>query len=174
MTTPATGHSAPLHYGKLWGSGGHWFWPFYEYIQDRGTLRSKKPITVLNLTVCLFSQCAVCTPLLSAPPGLNSPFVPERGPGHHQPIRGQYPGHMITLSQSEASILVTWSPPASTAAVHKGQGLRIFPAESLLARAPQSSARDTGARSEHGARVIGLVQPYLDLPSDWSVSGHVA
>ena len=25
------------------------------------------------------------------------------------PIRGQYPGHMITLGQSEASIQVTWS-----------------------------------------------------------------
>ena len=25
------------------------------------------------------------------------------------PIRGQYPGHLITLSQSEASIQVTWS-----------------------------------------------------------------
>ena len=29
--------------------------------------------------------------------------------GYHQPIRGQYPGHVITLSQSEASIQVTWS-----------------------------------------------------------------
>ena len=99
---------------------------------------------------------------------------PGMGSAHMRSIRGQYYGHVIILNQSEASILVTWSPPASTAAVHKGQGLRIFPAESLLARAPQSSARDTGARCEHGARVIGLVQPYLVLPSDWSVSGHVA
>ena len=27
----------------------------------------------------------------------------------HQPIRGQYPGHVITLDQWEASIRVTWS-----------------------------------------------------------------
>ena len=29
------------------------------------------------------------------------------------PIRGQYPGHVITPSQSEASIQVTWSLPAN-------------------------------------------------------------
>ena len=26
----------------------------------------------------------------------------------HQPIRGQYPGHVITLDQSEASIKLLW------------------------------------------------------------------
>ena len=30
-------------------------------------------------------------------------------PGHSRRMRGQYPSHMITLSQSEASIQVTWS-----------------------------------------------------------------
>ena len=29
---------------------------------------------------------------------------------HSRPIRGQCPGHLITLDQSEASIQVTWSP----------------------------------------------------------------
>ena len=33
--------------------------------------------------------------------------------GHCWPIRGQYPGHMITIDQSEASIQVTWSLSAN-------------------------------------------------------------
>ena len=31
-------------------------------------------------------------------------------PSSDRPIRGQYPGHMITLGQSEAGIKVMWSP----------------------------------------------------------------
>ena len=46
--------------------------------------------------------------------GMSRPFSANQRPistsrDHSQPIRGQHPDHVITLSQSEASIQVTWS-----------------------------------------------------------------
>ena len=54
----------------------------------------------------LIHSCMLGPPRIYGEPRIKDQYH-AACPYHSQPIRGQYPGHMITLSQSEASIQVT-------------------------------------------------------------------